>query len=152
MLCAKRYVIEFRLVSSIYLQNFMVGQQLEQELLANFKWLLKMETGFYTHCMWHFCVLTVLWKGFFVGLVKSTYKTMRKMSSLGFRCTLLIIITTRQTLAPTGLVQQPSFWYWFQAICCEFGEFKKCQRFVYKSLVDTAKKGQKRSQSASPRR
>ena len=62
MLCAKRSVIEFRIVSSIYLQNFKVGQQLEQELLANFKWQFKMETVFYTHCMWHFCAVAAFWK------------------------------------------------------------------------------------------
>ena len=37
MLCAKHWFIQFRIVFSIYLQNFNVGQRFEQDSLANFK-------------------------------------------------------------------------------------------------------------------
>ena len=77
------------------------------------------------------CDVFVL-KSLFVRLVRQIYKTMclPRTSSLGFFCTLLIIITVRWKFVRTGLVQQPSFRYRFRAICSEFAEFKKCQWFV----------------------
>ena len=75
----------------------------------------------------------------FVRLVKLIYKTMRlrRTSSLGFFDTLLIIFTVRRMFAQTGLVQQLSYKYRIRAICCEFGEFRKCRCFVLMFCFDS---------------
>ena len=118
VLCAKQQVIQFRIVSSIYLQNIKVGQHPKKELFGNFNDYSKWQTAFLY--------------SLFVTLVKLIYKTMRllRTSSLGYFCTLLII-TVRRTFVQAGLVQQPSFRYRFQAICCEFSEFSKCLCFFF---------------------
>ena len=78
-------------------------------------------------------------KRLFVRLMKPIYKTMRlcRTSSPGLLCTLLIIITVRGMLIQTDLVQPPSFRYRFRAICCEFGEFRKCRCFVLMFCFDS---------------
>ena len=128
MLCAKQLVIYIRIVSSIYLQNIKVGQLLEHELSA----LLQMANCFlYLRFVTCLCAYGVLIR-LSVMLVKLIYKTMclRRMSSLGFFCTLLIIIfmiAVKLKFVQTCLVQQLLFRYRLWAICCEF---KKCQCFV----------------------
>ena len=60
--------------------------------------------------------------------MKLIYKIMRlhRTSSLGFFCTLLIIITVKRMFVQTGFVQQPSFRYEFLAICCGAWPFLVC--------------------------
>ena len=91
----------------------MVEQQPEQMTTENGKLLL------YLLYVTFFCAHVVL-KRLFVKLMKLIYKTMRlrRTSSMGFLCALLIIIiTVRRSLMQTALVQQPWFKYRFQAIC-----------------------------------
>ena len=67
VLCTKQLGHQFRIVSSIYLQNIKVGQQTEQELLANFNDYSNGKLLLYTPCMWRFCALMAFWKGFLSG-------------------------------------------------------------------------------------
>ena len=74
MLCAQQQLIQFIIVSSIYLQNIKVGQQPEQELLANFN-----DSKWETYCLYSLYVMFLcvhVLKRIFVRLVKPIYKTM----------------------------------------------------------------------------
>ena len=85
VLWAKQCLIQFRIVSSLYLLNSRLGNYQNLSYKQLLKGIKNGKLSLWTHCLWCWCALTTLFEDFFVMLVKLICKKicLRGTPSLG---------------------------------------------------------------------